>query len=102
MSWIMHYFSVGYHGTVGELNRNSYFSVLGHPSYPQYRYSDQSKTCNEVANHADFLNVDRAFEALQNGIKISTKNSWPGILRPEDTGIKRGFGRYLVYFDFKN
>jgi len=29
----MHYFSVGYQGTVGELNRNSYFSVLGHPSF---------------------------------------------------------------------
>jgi hypothetical protein len=28
----MHYFSVGYQGTVRELNRNSYFSVLGHPS----------------------------------------------------------------------
>jgi hypothetical protein len=28
----MHCFSVGYQGTVGELNRNSYFSILGHPS----------------------------------------------------------------------
>ncbi len=24
------------------------------------------------------------------------------MLRPEDTGRNRGFGRYLVYFDFKN
>jgi len=46
--------------------------------------------------------VDRAFKALQNGIKISTKKAWPGILRPEDTDRNRGFGRYFVYFDFKN
>ncbi len=46
--------------------------------------------------------VDRAFKALQNGIKMSTKKPWPRILRPEDTGRNRGFGRYLVYFDFKN
>ncbi len=64
--------------------------------------SHQSRTCNEVANHADFCMVDRAFKALQNGIKISTKKAWPRILRPEDTGRNRGFGRYLVYFDFKN
>jgi hypothetical protein len=70
--------------------------------YPQYRYSHQSKICNEVANHADFCMVDRAFKALLNGIKISTKKPWPGILRPEDTGRNRGFGKYLVYFDFKN
>ncbi len=70
--------------------------------YPQYRYSHQSKTCNEVANHADFFMVDRAFIALENGIKISTKKAWPRILRPEDTGRNRGFGRYLLYFDFKN
>ncbi len=46
--------------------------------------------------------VDRTFRALQNGIKISTKKAWPRIFRPEDTGRNRGFGRYLVYFDFKN
>ena len=46
--------------------------------------------------------VDRAFKALQNGIKISTKKAWPEILRPEDTGRNRGFGRYFVYFDIKN
>jgi hypothetical protein len=45
--------------------------------------------------------VDGAFQALQNGIKISTKKPWPRILGPEDTGRNRGFGRYLVYFDFK-
>jgi hypothetical protein len=66
--------------------------------YPQYRYSHQSKACKEVANHADFCMVDRAFKALQNGIKISTKKAWPRILHPEDTGRNRGFGRYLVYF----
>ncbi len=70
--------------------------------YPQYRYSHQSKICNRVANHADFCMVNRTFKALQNGIKISTKKPWPQILRPEDTGRNRGFGRYLVYFDFKN
>ncbi len=46
--------------------------------------------------------VDRGFKALQNGIKISTKKAWPWILRLEDTGRNRGFGRYLVYFDFEN
>jgi len=35
--------------------------------------SHQSKTCNEVANHADFCMVDRAFKALQNGIKYRRK-----------------------------
>jgi hypothetical protein len=64
--------------------------------------SHQSKACNKVANQADFLMVDRAFKALQNDIKISTKKPWPRILRPKDTGRNRGFGRYLVYFDFKN
>jgi hypothetical protein len=51
--------------------------------YPQYRYSHRSKICNEVANHADFLMVDRAFEAVQNGIKISTKKPRPWILKGE-------------------
>ncbi len=69
---------------------------------PQYRYSHQSKTCNEACNHADFSKVHRAFKALQNGIKISTKKAWPWILLPEDTGRNKGFERYLVYFDFKN
>jgi hypothetical protein len=46
--------------------------------------------------------VDRAFEALQNGMKISMKKPRPGILRLEDTGRNSGFERYLVYFDFKN
>jgi hypothetical protein len=32
MSWIIHYFNIEDQGTVGELSRNSYFSVLGHPS----------------------------------------------------------------------
>jgi len=45
--------------------------------YPQYRYSHQSKTSKEVANHADFFTVDRAFKALQNGKKILTKKAWP-------------------------
>jgi len=67
--------------------------------YPQYRYNHQSKTCNEVTNHADFFTVDRAFKALQNGIKISTKKPWLRIVGSEDTGRNRGFGRYLVYFD---
>jgi hypothetical protein len=51
---------------------------------------------------ADFCMVNRAFKALQNGIKISTKKSWPWMLRPEDTGRNRSFGRYLIYFDFKS
>jgi len=60
------------------------------------------KYARRVANHADFFMVNGASKALQNGLKISTKKPWPGILRPEDTGRNRGFGRYLVYFDFKN
>ncbi len=30
--WILCYVDFGNHGTVGELRKNSYFSVLGHPS----------------------------------------------------------------------
>jgi hypothetical protein len=46
--------------------------------------------------------VDRAFKALQNGRKISTKKAWLRVLRREDTGRNRGFRSYSVYFDFKN
>jgi hypothetical protein len=70
--------------------------------YPHYRYSHHSKTCNEVVNHTDFCMFDRAFKALQNGIKTFTKTPCPRILSPENTDRNRGFGRYLVYFDFKN
>jgi hypothetical protein len=53
--------------------------------YLQYRYSHQPKAGNTVANHADFFMAGRAFKALQNDIKISTKKPWPQILRPEGT-----------------
>jgi hypothetical protein len=46
--------------------------------------------------------VHRDYKALQNGIEILTKKAWPQILRPDDTGRNRGFGKNLVHFDFKN
>jgi hypothetical protein len=68
---------------------------------PQYHYSHQSKICNEVANYADSVMVDRAFKALQNVIKILTKNFGLGYFFHRIL-LEIGFGRYLGYFDFKN